>query len=77
MLCSIMASEQEVTTQSKRRRSPWALLLILPYLALCFPQIYARSAPALWGFPFFYWYQFFWVIAASALLGIVYRKIKS
>ena len=32
------------------------------------------STPALWGFPFFYWYQFAWVIVASALLGIVYRK---
>ncbi len=53
------------------------LLLILPYLALCFPQFYARSTPALWGFPFFYWYQFLWVIATSALLGIVYRKLKS
>ncbi len=53
------------------------LLLILPYLGLCFPQIYARSTPALWGFPFFYWYQFAWVIAASALLAIVYRKLKT
>ena len=75
-LCCIMAPERN-KTQSKPRRSRWALLLILPYLALCFPQIYARSAPALWGFPFFYWYQFLWVIATSALLGIVYRKLKS
>ncbi len=53
------------------------LLLILPYLGLCLPQIYARSTPALWGFPFFYWYQFAWVIIASALLAIVYRKLKT
>ncbi len=45
------------------------LLLVLPYLGLCFPYVYARSTPALWGFPFFYWYQFAWVIAASALLA--------
>jgi hypothetical protein len=60
----------------RRRRSGWVLLLILPYLALCFPQVYAHSTPALWGFPFFYWYQFAWVIIASALLGIVYLKLK-
>jgi hypothetical protein len=59
------------------RRSRWVLLLALPYLGLCFPQFYARATPALWGFPFFYWYQFAWVIAASALLGIVYRKLKN
>jgi hypothetical protein len=59
------------------RKSKWALLLVLPYLGLCFPQFYARATPALWGFPFFYWYQFAWVIAASALLGIVYNKLKN
>jgi len=53
------------------------LLLVLPYLGLCFPQLYMRATPALWGFPFFYWYQFAWVIAASALLGIVYYKLKN
>jgi uncharacterized membrane protein YhdT len=65
------------STDPKRKRSKWTLLLALPYLALCFPQIYARSTPALWGFPFFYWYQFAWVILASALLGFVYFKIKT
>jgi hypothetical protein len=58
-------------------KSKWVLLLILPYIGLCFPQLYARATPSLWGFPFFYWYQFVWVIAASALLGIVYRKLKN
>jgi hypothetical protein len=71
-----MAPEPAAKSKPTRRRSPWALLLILPYLGLCFPRIYARSIPTLWGFPFFYWYQFAWVIAASALLGIVYRKLK-
>jgi uncharacterized membrane protein YhdT len=69
--------EKMNATDPKRKRSRWTLLLALPYLALCFPQIYARATPALWGFPFFYWYQFAWVILASALLGFVYFKIKT
>jgi peptidoglycan/LPS O-acetylase OafA/YrhL len=60
----------------KTRRSRWTWLLLLPYLGLCFPVVYARSTPSLWGFPFFYWYQFAWVILASALLGFVYFKLK-
>jgi hypothetical protein len=60
--------------RTRRRGRGVALLLVLPYLGLCFPQVYARSTPALWGFPFFYWYQFVWVIAASALLAIVYLR---
>jgi len=76
MLCTIMVHEPVKTTRGTLRRSGWVLLLILPYLGLCFPQVYARSTPALCGFPFFYWYQFAWVIIASALLGLVYRKLK-
>jgi Protein of unknown function (DUF3311) len=72
-----MERKSAVNAKPTRRRSRWVLLLVLPYLGLCFPQIYARSTPALWGFPFFYWYQFAWVIAASALLAIVYRKLKT
>ena len=65
----------EPRLKPRKRLIPWALLLLLPYLGLCFPQLYARSTPALWGFPFFYWYQFAWVILASLLMGIVYRKL--
>jgi hypothetical protein len=61
--------------EAKRRW--WLLLLTLPYFGLCFPQMYARATPALWGFPFFYWYQFAWVIASSALMAIVYWRFKT
>ena len=53
----------------------WKLLLLLPYAGLCFPQIYSRSRPELFGFPFFYWYQLAWVVVASAVIWIVYRKL--
>jgi hypothetical protein len=63
---------------AKRRYSKWWLLpLVLPYIALCFPQIYARATPQLFGFPFFYWYQLAWVVLASTIMGVVYSKIKS
>jgi hypothetical protein len=35
--------------------------------------MYVRTTPALWGFPFFYWYQFGWVLLTSAMLGFVYK----
>jgi uncharacterized protein DUF3311 len=69
--------EERVESKAEpRHRRWWLLLLVLPYAGLCFPQMYARAAPAVWGFPFFYWYQFAWVIIASALLGIVYWKYR-
>ena len=68
----------EPTPQARRRwpASVW-LLLALPYIALCFPSLYARATPELFGFPFFYWYQFAWVILTSALLYVVYLLVKS
>jgi hypothetical protein len=72
-----METGTDVNSKPKPRGSRWMLLLALPYLGLCFPQIYTHSRPALWGFPFFYWYQFAWVIGASALMAIVYRKLKT
>lgn len=56
-----------------RRLPPKLLLLLPPYIALCFPQIYDRATPEIFGFPFFYWYQFLWVILTSTLLGIYHR----
>ena len=61
---------------TERARGWWKVLLVIPYLALCFPMLYARATPALLGFPFFYWYQFLWVVLSSALMGIVYWKLK-
>jgi len=63
----------EMTTKAGRW---WMILLLIPYLALCFPVIYARNTPALFGFPFFYWYQFLWVALTSALMALVYKKMK-
>ncbi|MDQ2924725.1 MAG: DUF3311 domain-containing protein [Acidobacteriota bacterium] len=54
-----------------------ALLLALPYLGLCFPGLYVRATPALFGFPFFYWYQFAWIILTALLLFAYYRLSKS
>jgi hypothetical protein len=69
-------SATPVPPASRSNNRAWLLLLLLPYLGLCFPQIYARATPALFGFPFFYWYQFAWVILASTLMFVVYRKVK-
>ena len=50
----------------------WRLLLLVPVLAVLLVPIFNRTGPALWGFPFFYWYQMLWVILCSALAGLVF-----
>ena len=61
---------------SSQNRTAWKLLLLVPFAGLCFPQVYARAEPTFFGFPFFYWYQFAWVLLASAIMGLVYRKLR-
>ena len=51
----------------------WYALLALPVLGLIYPPLYATRDPELAGIPFFYWYQFAWVLGAVALTAIVYN----
>jgi hypothetical protein len=51
------------------------VLLAIPVLALLLVPIYAKDGPHLWGFPFFYWYQFAWVLLASGFTYSAYVVI--
>jgi hypothetical protein len=57
-------------------RSRWYWLLALPFPALLFPSLYSHADPSLFGFPFFYWYQFLWVILTAMLTAIVFVKTR-
>lgn len=73
MLVSMMQEREHDAGKRKKQRG-WWVLLVLPYVGLCFPQMYVRTAPVVAGFPFFYWYQFVWVLLTSGLLWVYYRK---
>jgi Protein of unknown function (DUF3311) len=51
----------------------WVLLLI-PFIGLLWVPFYNFLEPSLFGFPFFYWYQFAWVPITSILIWLVYRS---
>jgi hypothetical protein len=54
----------------------WYLLLLPPFIGLLWVPFYASDTPELFGFPFFYWYQFVWVPVTALLTWIVFRKVK-
>jgi hypothetical protein len=58
--------------QTRPKRRGWNWLLLLPFLGLLFPVTYAHAEPALFGLPFFYWYQFAWVIGSAIITGLVF-----
>ena len=61
------------THTSKRH---WNWLLLVPLALLIYPGLYARATPELFGFPFFYWYQFAVVMVTALLTGLVYRMTR-
>ncbi len=60
----------------RRTFSVWHLLLLAPFIGLLWLPFYAKDEPALFGFPFFYWYQFLWVPISALITFIVYRKVR-
>lgn len=53
-----------------RRLYYW--LLVVPFVATLVPPFYARRAPELFGFPFFYWYQVAWIVISALIVWFVY-----
>jgi hypothetical protein len=49
-------------------------ILLVPFIGLLWVPFYNFTDPALFGFPFFYWYQLAWVPITSLLIWLVYRR---
>ncbi|PPK67996.1 DUF3311 domain-containing protein [Actinokineospora auranticolor] len=57
------------------RWSPWNLLLLVPLVLLVTP-IFNRAGPALFGLPFFYWFQLAGVALGVLATVTVYLKTR-
>jgi FtsH-binding integral membrane protein len=64
----------KVARAGLRWRSLMWILLLVPFIGLLWVPFYNSPEPALFGFPFFYWYQFAWVPITSFLIWLVYRS---
>ena len=61
------------------RRPAYAIagvLLLAPFVALLWVSSYAQDSPRLFGFPFFYWYQFLWVLISAVLTLVAYAIVR-
>jgi uncharacterized membrane protein len=58
---------------SPSRASPLRILFLLIFIATLAVPFFNRTTPALFGFPFFYWYQIVCVPIASLLIFLVFR----
>ena len=65
--------EPEVPPTDKGKMVLAGVLLMIPIVVLLWVPHYAKVEPELFGFPFFFWYQFLWVFICSALTYAAYR----
>jgi hypothetical protein len=57
----------------------WTVVLVLLLPAVVLPLlvgVYDRTDPKLWGFPFYYWFQFLLIPVAAVLTTAAYQLTK-
>ncbi|HEV7126865.1 MAG TPA: DUF3311 domain-containing protein [Ktedonobacterales bacterium] len=60
-------------SEAGRKGRRWLyILLIIPFIFTLWIPFYAGAQPAFEGIPYFYWYQFLWVLITAVLTAIVY-----
>ena len=48
------------------------IILFVPCVLALWVPLYNRVEPTLFGVPFFYWFQFVWIIVAAIVTGVAY-----
>jgi hypothetical protein len=62
----------EKSSPRQSEYSWWYLLLLIPFVAVLWVPFYSGAEPALAGIPYFYWYQFLWIVITAVLTAVVY-----
>ena len=60
------------TRTGRLRRILWHLFLFVPFFAAICVPLYNRVEPQLFGIPFFYWFQFVWIVVAAIVTALAY-----
>ncbi len=58
---------------SRTKRMVWYVILFIPFFVAIAVPFYNRIEPALFGIPFFYWFQFVLIVVAAVVTGLAYK----
>jgi hypothetical protein len=53
----------------------WVLIIVILLPAVVLPlwvPLYDKTDPTLWGFPFFFWFQFALILMSAVLVAVAY-----
>ncbi len=62
------------TTNDRKRTQWWLVLLLAPFVGVLWISLFNHVDPQIWGIPFFFWYQFLWVLISALITALVYFK---
>jgi hypothetical protein len=70
-------SQEPASPRSRSRRSTglWVLIVVIlipPVVVPLWVPLYDKATPTLWGFPFFYWFQFLLILCSAVLTVVAY-----
>jgi hypothetical protein len=69
-----MSQEPSAPTH-RPARGLWTLIVVLlipPVVLPLWVPLYDKTDPTLWGFPFFFWFQFALIIVSAVMTILVY-----
>jgi len=68
-------SQQPLASRRRRSTGLWVvivLILVPPVVVPLWVPLYRKIDPTLWGFPFFYWFQFLLILCSAVLTIVAY-----
>jgi hypothetical protein len=68
-------SQESATPTRRRPAGLWVLIVIIlipPVVLPLWVPLYNKTDPKLWGFPFFFWFQFALIIFSAILTATAY-----
>lgn len=61
-------------SNNRKPNAWWMVLLLAPFVGVLWVPFFNRVNPEISGIPFFFWYQFLWVVISAVVTALVYFK---
>jgi hypothetical protein len=68
-------AREPVRPASRRSTGLWVVIVVIlipPVVVPLWVPLYDKASPTLWGFPFFYWFQFLLILCSAVLTIVAY-----
>lgn len=69
-------SQESAHPTTRRTSGLWILVILVlipPVVVPLWVPLYNKTDPTLWGFPFFFWFQFALIVVSAVMTVLVYR----